>query len=414
MRVIEPSQLKHLKKKSKNPKRPKLVVPSLLILLIFSVYVLWASLRSLPLIHPLVDKLPILPASSTAVSWPAYGQAAVGTLEEGLLARNGETKPVSVASITKLITALSVLQKHPLKLNEQGPSITLDATDIGYYTYYASNDGSVVRVVAGEQISEYQALQAILLPSANNMADTLARWAFGSLEAYLSYADTLVQQYGMKNTSVKDASGFTDSTTSTAEDLIILGKKALQHPVIAQIVAQQNAEIPIAGTINSTNALLSSGMIGIKTGNTDRAGGCYLFASTSEVQPGRSVTIIGAVLSAPTLTDAMKSAVPLLSSAKQSFTVATVVKAGQVIGTYSTAWGAKATASSKQDLAVLRWNGTAINPELSMQSIKSPLSAGTQVGTINALSNGESKTSPVELAPALNSPSFKWRLLHPF
>jgi D-alanyl-D-alanine carboxypeptidase (penicillin-binding protein 5/6) len=44
-------------------------------------------------------------------------------------------------------------------------------------------------VQLGEELSEYQALQALLLPSANNIAETLARWAFGSIDAYNAYAN---------------------------------------------------------------------------------------------------------------------------------------------------------------------------------------------------------------------------------
>ena len=207
MRVIEPSQLSHLQRKSSGRAKRKLILFTLLIFLLVGGYTLWAAARAMPLISPSLNKLPELPASAAAVSWPAYGQSAIGTLDSGLLAKNGETKPVPIASITKLVTALSILKKHPLKVGEQGPTLTLNATDISYYTHYASNDGSVVRVVEGEQISEYQALQALLIPSANNIADTLARWAFGSQEAYLAYANTLAAQLGMKNTSVKDTNG---------------------------------------------------------------------------------------------------------------------------------------------------------------------------------------------------------------
>jgi D-alanyl-D-alanine carboxypeptidase (penicillin-binding protein 5/6) len=99
----------------------------------------------------------------------------------------------------------------------------------------------VVKVAAGEQISEYQALQAMLLPSANNMADSLARWAFGSPADYVTYANGIIKKMGLSHTVVGNTNGFDDTTTSTADDLVMIGLQAMRNPVIADIVSQSTA-----------------------------------------------------------------------------------------------------------------------------------------------------------------------------
>ena len=100
---------------------------------------------------------------------------------------------------------------------QQGPTITLSASDVALYNAYVAQQGSVVPVAAGEQISQYQMLQAIMLPSANNMADSLAIWAFGSLDAYATYANNYVARLGLSATHIgSDASGFAPNTISSA------------------------------------------------------------------------------------------------------------------------------------------------------------------------------------------------------
>ena len=119
--------------------------------------------------------------SAVDLPWPAYGQGALAAQDYGILQTHGEQKAVPMASVAKVVTALAVLKQKPLAVGEQGPTITVNSDDVAIYNSYYTQGGSVVKVEAGEQISEYQALQALLIPSANNMADTLARWAFRSL-----------------------------------------------------------------------------------------------------------------------------------------------------------------------------------------------------------------------------------------
>jgi D-alanyl-D-alanine carboxypeptidase (penicillin-binding protein 5/6) len=135
--------------------------------------------------------------------------------------------------------------------------IPIGLLDIDSYNSFVAKEGSVVGVALGEHITEYQALQALLLPSANNMADTLARWAFGSVDAYNKYANNYAKQLGLSSVRVTDPSGYDVTTVASAHDLTVLGSLAMMNPVFAEIVAQPSAKIPVQGTIYTVSVKLA-------------------------------------------------------------------------------------------------------------------------------------------------------------
>src|SRR5665213_2009914 len=285
-------------------------------------------------------------AKPLPLTWPASGQAAIGTPGYGVLETHGVQKPVPTASVAKLITVLAVLKVKPLAAGTQGPTLTLGQGDVDIYSNYAAEGGSVAMVTDDEQISEYQMIQAMLLPSANNMADSLAIWAFGSLSSYAAYANQMLSTLSLNHTHVgSDASGFQPDTTSTPSDLVLLGEIAEANPIISAIANQSSAEIPVAGTVHNVDWLLGTdGINGLKTGNSDQAGGVFLFSAPSSLATGHSVTIIGAVMDQPSLLAAMNSGPPLLTSVQKAFTYPTIIPAGQAVAEYAVPWGKTITA----------------------------------------------------------------------
>jgi D-alanyl-D-alanine carboxypeptidase (penicillin-binding protein 5/6) len=366
--------------------------------------------KPLPALKP-VNDLVTVKASSVTLNWPTAPEAAVGAAGYGVLTINGAQTERPIASTAKLITALTVLQRYPLAPSEAGPTLTLSAADIALYSQYQAEDGSVVKVAAGEQISEYQMLEAMLLPSANNIADSLAIWAFGSLPAYTTAANQFVASLGLKNTIVgSDASGFLPGTESTAHDLVLLGENALNSPVLARIVSLKQASLPVAGTVNNVNWLLGTdGIVGIKTGNTDQAGGVFIFGADDQVDASHNVTIIGAIAGSDNLQDALNSAVPLLDSAKQNFVVSNLVTAEEIIGHYNVPWGNAVPAVSAKPVAAVTWLGAPSKPKPSLNIIRGPQKAGTNVGTISIKASGV--TGNVVLKQAILSPPWWWRLI---
>ncbi|WP_285728254.1 D-alanyl-D-alanine carboxypeptidase family protein [Psychromicrobium xiongbiense] len=256
-----------------------------------------------------------------AVDWPS---SAAGIMVQGsgepLTDRPGQ-QPVPTASTAKVIMALTVLKKYPLALHEPGLKVAMTDVDVRLYDRYRAAQGTVFPVYMGMVLTEYDLLRAALLPSANNIADSLALWAFGSLDAYRQAAQRTVADLGMNSTQIgPDASGYDPATTSTVRDLTILAGAAMRSPVIADIVRQPSADLP-GGRVTNTNTLLGSqGVIGLKTGTSPQARGVFLFAANVTLG-GREQLVVGAVQGAgETSKDAMQEAAALLASLRDSST----------------------------------------------------------------------------------------------
>jgi D-alanyl-D-alanine carboxypeptidase (penicillin-binding protein 5/6) len=367
-------------------------------------------LRPLPNIQPALSVKSPQQFMPAPVPWPVYGQAALGAVGFGVLQSNGQQKPAPIASVAKVMTAYSVLKAKPIAKGQQGPTITITDQDVVVYNDYYSKGGSVTRVAVGEQISQYQALQALLLPSANNIADLLANWAFGSMDKYIIYANKQAEQLGMKNTHISDASGFSPQTMSSAQDLVLLGQAAIENPIITDIVSQQQATLPVAGMVRNVNWLLGTdSVVGIKTGDTEEAGGCYLFSTLRKVD-GQDITVIGAVMGAPSLNTAITDSRPLITASDKDFKFVTAVKAGQVVGYYKPPWASgKVTALAKKDVKMLVWQDQKISIVAKLNPVSAPQAKNAVVGSITAKSDHKSAASEVILSQEIAKPSWKWR-----
>jgi D-alanyl-D-alanine carboxypeptidase (penicillin-binding protein 5/6) len=192
-----------------------------------------------------------------------------------------------------------VLRDHPLRPGQDGPTITLTDADVADTDRRAGQDESVVAIAAGEQLTERQALQALLLPSANNIAAVLARWDAGSAARFVARMNATARSLGMTHTRYTDPSGYDDATVSTAADQVRIVDRAMRLPVFASIVATPSATLPVAGTVHNTNTLLGhNGFVGVKTGSTAAAGGCFAFRAIRWIH-GKRTTITGVVLGQP-------------------------------------------------------------------------------------------------------------------
>ncbi len=348
--------------------------------------------------------------------WPKYGEGAVGLADGAVVQSHGAQKPLPTASVAKLITALSVLRKYPLSVGEQGPSITIDATDYAYYTTYIAEQGSVVPVSLGEQLTELQMLEAMLVPSGNNIADALARWAYGSLPAYDQFANNYVKQLGLNNTTVAtDASGFSPNTTSTADDLIKLGSLVMANPVLTQIVAMKTVNVPNVGVMkNYDNILGIDGITGIKTGNSNQAGGVFLGSANTKVN-SQTVTVLVALMGAPNLSQVITDTVPMVVAVENSFAQTILVSKNEILGEFKQPWGGIVQVAAAKDLTVYVLQGQTADATLTLTSLKVPSSQGTIIGNIATQSNqlNQGQTTSVITLEHTTMPSWQWRLTHP-
>ena len=231
--------------------------------------------------------------------WPAAGQAAFVQSGQSQIQAGPNQHPAAIASVAKVMTAYLVLRDHPLRPGEAGPTITLTDADVADTDRRLRQEESAVSVAAGEHLTELQALQALLLPSANNIAAVLAKWDAGSIGRFVDRMNITARSLGMTHTRYTDPSGYDDATVSTAADQVRIVDQAMRLPVFAGIVATPSATLPVAGTVQNTDTLLGyDGFVGVKTGSDDAAGGCFAFQAVRWIA-GKRTTITGVVLGQP-------------------------------------------------------------------------------------------------------------------
>jgi serine-type D-Ala-D-Ala carboxypeptidase (penicillin-binding protein 5/6) len=358
---------------------------------------------------------PVLP-------WPSQGQSALVVLGAGTAGVHGQRGSIPIGSVAKVATSLVVLHDHPLTGNAPGPTLTVSAADEREYAAALGTGDSMVPVVAGERITERQALEALMIPSADNIADLLARWDAGSTTAFVAKMNRLAVQLGARQTHYADASGLSSATTSTAADQIRLGERALKEPALAAIMGERSTSLPVAGRVSNYNGLLGSdGVVGIKTGSTTAAGGNLLFAAKTQVG-GHPVTVVGAVfgqavgrppLSA--LNVALDSSRVLLRSAVAALRPEVVVRAGQSVSAGVTAWGGSATARTMAGITVLAFPGQALRVSAAGCQLSAPVASGAPCGRMvvawgDELSGLSSAVTGVRVDRGVAEPTLSWRL----
>jgi serine-type D-Ala-D-Ala carboxypeptidase (penicillin-binding protein 5/6) len=215
-------------------------------------------------------------AGFVARSHRVYGPTGPGQtsyqIGDGPVVSSRGQQPVPIASVAKVMTAYLVV-RDPREL-----TLIVTDDDVADTERRAGQDESIVHVAAGETLTERQALIAILLPSANNVATMLARASAGSQDAFVAQMNDMAHALGMRHTIYTDPSGLDEATRSTADDQLILAEHAMKVPEFASLVALRSAELPVAGTVHNTDSLLGKdGFVGIKTGSDDAAGGCFMF-----------------------------------------------------------------------------------------------------------------------------------------
>ena len=230
---------------------------------------------------------------ASGVSWPEQGQGALAIGAARAQASPGQ-RPVPIASVAKVMTAYVVLRRYPLSGAQAGFTVTITQAQAQDEARDRARGESVVAVRAGEQLTERQLLQALLIPSGNNIAAVLAGYVAGSDPRFLEAMNEQARSLGMDHTTYTDASGFAASTVSTASDQLRLLEQAIRLPVFRQIVAMPSVTLPVAGTLSNFDPLIAAGYVG-KTGSDSAAGGCLAFMTHVTVDR-RRVTVAGVVL----------------------------------------------------------------------------------------------------------------------
>lgn len=347
------------------------------------------------------------------VDFPAYGASGIGALGyEGVLASAGPATALPIASITKVVTALVVLDAHPLAVGEQGPDVTFSDIDEQFYDQQVANDGIVVAVQSGQVMSQRNIMNLMLMVSANNYGQSLANWAFGSEAAYVVAANAWLADHGFTGTTITDATGIQPTNTSTVADLVALGELALANPVVAEIVSTKTLDVPGVGPVTNRNGLLGvDGVDGIKTGTLDEAGACLLFSADHTVGD-ETITLVGVVLGGPSHAEINAAIRALLAQAEAGFHEVTLTTAGESFGDYETPWGDDATAVAAANTSVVTWADTPVTVDVTLDDVRLG-DAGTDVGDLVFHVGERDIPVDLELSDTIDDPGPWWRLTNP-
>lgn len=348
------------------------------------------------------------PPGEVAVPLPSYGASGILALgiDGARIDRNPKRK-LEMASITKVITAMMALERKPLEADAAGPRITFDAIDASFYDKYLALGGAVEPMASGWRLSQRQLMEVVLVTSANNYTEALARWAYGSESGMVRASRDWLDEHGLHDTVFTNSNGW-PGNTSTIDDLLELGALALADPVIAAIVAITSIKVPQLGTIKTSNKVQGKlGIDGIKTGTLSTYN--LLFSSDVARPDGTEVPIVGAVLGAPSKDRLYRDVRSMLTAFQAGFVEKEVIAAGAPVAEYRTAWGDTATVVAEEGLSLLLWNGSEV--ALSAQlAPRAEAADGSTAGTLLVAAEGRSYAVPLRLEGALERPDFWWRL----
>ncbi len=394
-------------------RRVKIWTP--LVLLLIVAFAIAQSMRPLPspTLALTAEDSYTFDGGKVSLPWPTQGQGWMDVNGTGTMSDFGKQTPVAIGSVAKAMTAYIVLKDHPLKSGEEGAKITVDALAEKEGGYNKQGESTLNTVKEGDVLTERQAIAAIMIPSANNIARLLARWDAGSEAAFIKKMNDTAKELGMKNTTYTDASGLKETTVSSAEDQVKLGNELVKIPALMEITSMGQWIDPSGQKWYNYNYLVPYTGIGIKTGTTSAAGGNLLFAARKKVD-GETVTVVGAILGqhkAPiikTVNDVSKVA---LLAAEDQLKSAKILKKGDVVGYVDDGLGGHTPVVLTKDVTAVGWSGFKVKLSFAADDVPHTAKAGTKVGTLT-VGDGEGGAVkvPVTLQKDLTEPGFTDKL----
>ncbi|MFE9217441.1 serine hydrolase [Streptomyces lavendulae] len=363
---------------------------------------------------------------NTPIPWPAKGQAALRLPGSGDVATFGEQKPMPTASVAKVMTAYVILKGHPLRKNDPGPRIEVDATAVADGN---SLDESAIRqLTVGSKYSQLDMLKMMMIPSANNISRLLARWDTGSpaTDAFVAKMNAAAKELGMNDTTYTDPSGLDAGTVSTAADQLKLAEAVMKEEAFRAVVATPQATIaglpePILN--NNASLLLAPGLNirGIKTGSSTPAGGTLMWAAYKTVGT-QDQLILGTMMdqhvdgpdpgAALSLELVKENSRKVVEAVRAALAEIPAVRKGQLVGYVDDGLGGRTPLVATKDLSVIGVPGQQL--KLSLGAGGKPLpheaKAGTAVGVLTVGDGVGARSVPVAVGKDLAEPSFGTRV----
>lgn len=389
---------------------------AVLVVLAAAAYVVVQLVRSVPSpsFAAVAARSTTLPGQLAGLPLPPGAQASVAVEGAGTMTATPGERPNPIASVTKLMSAILILRDHPLSGSAQGPALTITPADVATYQHELAAQDSVVAVTAGEQLSERQALEAALIPSADNVIKLLAQWDAGSQAAFVAKMNAEAARLGLTSTHYADASGVDPATVSTASDQLRVAEIAMQNPVLAQIVSMPQVVLPVAGLQYNVNGELGKGgIVGVKTGWVPQGGASFVFAARQRIA-GTERLVLGAIVgerATPALPTALSYGRRLADAVAGHVEKVTVVRPGTEVTTVRTGVGATIPVVTAGSARFLAWPGAVAHETVEPTgSLQLPIAAHTVVGRLLVQLGSQRAVVPLEVASAAAAPSLSWRL----
>ncbi|MGB9112660.1 MAG: hypothetical protein WCF24_08030 [Acidimicrobiales bacterium] len=346
----------------------------------------------------------VVPGTRVPFRWPVHGQAAVAVRGVGIVAKSPREHPAPIASLTKMMTALIILKDHPLAPRARGPLLVVTSTDVADFDNDLAVGDSTLKISVGERLDEHQLLEALLLPSGDDIADLLARWDAGSIQAFVSRMNAEVRALGLTQTHYADASGVSPGSVSTAANQTVVESALMAIPAARLVVRLHEARLPVAGVIPNYNPAIGvDGIVGVKSGWTTEAGACLATAAYRSVD-GESVLVESVTLGqpgdlqAPALVDeALLNYTARLLEPYQLFPSDTAIQFPTLSGTATFSTHSSPTEG-------IAWPGLVLKAEITSATnlddlTKQPLLVGTVVGNYEVVAPwGVLATAPATFA----------------
>jgi len=303
---------------------------------------------------------------------------------EVLYEKNAEAQR-PIASITKVMTLILVLEAI-----ESGKITLEDVVTVSEHAY--SMGGSQIWLEPGETMTVDELMRAVAVCSANDAAVALAEFVSGSEDAFVVRMNDKAQELGMTNTTFKNANGLDEEGhLSCARDVALMSRECLRHDLVREYVTIWQDELRGGATqLTNTNKMLKSfsGITGLKTGTTSKAGVCI---SASAQRDG--MELIAVVLGSSNSTGRFAAAKDLLEYGFANFELADTGLNPVDITPVRIKLGVEQYCEYTYDVpayvVVERGKGGTISYDVVMdESVKAPVEEGQKVGEVTVYSEG--------------------------
>lgn len=297
-----------------------------------------------------------------------------------VLYENNKAEHLPIASVTKIMSTLLVVEAI------DGGKIAIDDM-VTVSAYAASMGGSQVFLEPGEQMSVDELLKCLIVVSANDAAVALAEHIYGSAESFVEAMNSRAAELGMANTLFANTTGLDDGGYSSAEDVALMTRELLKHPLIFNYTTIWMDTIRNgAFGLSNTNRLVRfyKGANGMKTGFTTEA--MYCVSATAK---RGDMQLIAVVLGAPTSDERFAAAKKMLDYGFANY--ATEVPEKVEIAPLPLKGGTKTTVGADYTPPTLlaEKGGAKTNTELKLQKdLKAPIKKGQKLGEAIIYKNG--------------------------